>query len=164
MPLSSISCAEPMTPPDTITSPPARSWLMTPSRDTSTPTARPLPSKSTRVTRAPVSTVSSGWSSTGSMKAVHAVARFPPRMLRCANPAPSISAPLQSSLYGSPYSVHASTNATLTGLGSWLRVTGSGPPAPWYCDSPSSKSSERLKYGSTSSYDQPAAPLYAQLS
>ena len=65
-------------------------------------------------------------------------------MLRCANPAPSISAPLQSSLYGSPYSVHASTNATLTGLGSWLRVTGSDPPAPWYCDSPSSKSSERL--------------------
>jgi hypothetical protein len=49
-------------------------------------------------------------------------------------------------------------NALVTGLGESLRVTGSGPPAPWKAEGPSSKSSERLKYGSTSPYDQPVAP------
>jgi hypothetical protein len=79
-------------------------------------------------------------------------------MLRWRRLTPRISSPLQSSLYGIPYCSHASTNARETGLGEWLRVTGSGPPAPWYSEGPSSKSSERLKYGRTSSYDQPVAP------
>ena len=42
--------------------------------------------------------------------------------------------------------------------------TASGPPTPWNSSSPRSLSSERLKYGSTSSYDQPVAPPAAQSS
>ncbi len=39
-----------------------------------------------------------------------------------------------------------------------LSDTESGPPTPWNASSPRSLSSERLKYGSTSSYDHPVQP------
>ena len=43
-----------------------------------------------------------------------------------------------------------------------LSDTESGPPTPWKALSPRSLSSERLKYGRTSSYDQPVHPSAAQ--
>ena len=45
-----------------------------------------------------------------------------------------------------------------------LSDTARGPPTPWNSLSPRSLSSERLKYGSTSSYDQPSAPFAAHSS
>ena len=41
--------------------------------------------------------------------------------------------------------------AMVAGFGLWMRVTGSGPPLPWYSHGPSSKSSDFLKNGRTSS-------------
>ncbi len=79
-------------------------------------------------------------------------------------PAPRISAPLQSSLRGTPASAAAASRRGVSGCGSWLIETLSGPPTPWYSDSPPSKSSDLMKNGSTSAYDQPGAPLYAQSS
>ena len=45
-----------------------------------------------------------------------------------------------------------------------LSDTARGPPTPWNSLSPRSLSSERLKYGSTSSYDQPVQPSSAHSS
>ena len=95
-------------------------------------------------------TVSSGLSTTGSMNAVQADIRRPFLTVRWVSPTPRISSALGSSLCGTPRSTAASIMATVTGLGSVILVTGSGPPTPWYRLGPSSKSSDRLKYGRTS--------------
>ncbi len=76
------------------------------------------------------------------------------RPLRCVNwkrPTPSWSAPLKSGLWSSPASTLASIMVSMSGLIALLSDTLIGPPAPWKASSPRSLSSERLKYGSTSS-------------
>ena len=76
-------------------------------------------------------TVSSGLSITGSVNAVQADIRRPFLTVRWVRPTPRMSPALGSSLAGTPRSTAASIIATVTGLGSWMRVTGSGPPTPW---------------------------------
>ena len=63
-----------------------------------------------------------------------------------------------------PASTAAASIASTSGCIERLSETASGPPTPWKASSPRSLSSARLKYGSTSSYDQPVAPSAAQSS
>ena len=83
-------------------------------------------------------TVSSGLSTTGSMNAVQADIRRPSLTVMWVRPTPRMSSALGSSLRGTPRSTAASIIATVAGLGSLMRVTGSGPPTPWYSPGPSS--------------------------
>ena len=76
------------------------------------------------------------------------------RPLRCVSwkrPTPSWLAPLKSGLGSRPASTLASIIVSISGLMERLSDTLIGPPAPWNASSPRSLSSERLKYGSTSS-------------
>ena len=58
----------------------------------------------------------------------------------------------------------ASSIVSISGCIERLSEIDSGPPTPWYSLSPRSLSSERLKYGSTSSNDQPSQPSAAHWS
>ena len=57
-----------------------------------------------------------------------------------------------------PACTAASSSASISGHMERLSETVSGPPTPWNSLAPRSLSSERLKYGSTSSYDHPVQP------
>jgi hypothetical protein len=76
-------------------------------------------------------TVSNGLSMTGSTKAVQVDILRPLETVRWVRPTPRMPAPLASWLAGTPRSMAASIIASVTGLGSRMRVTGSGPPTPW---------------------------------
>ena len=114
------------------------------------PAALPSPSKTRVLTCAPVMTVSSGLSTIGSTNEVQVDIRRPFLTVMWVRPTPRMESASGSSLCGTPRSTAASIMATVTGLGSLILVTGSGPPTPWYSPGPSSKSSDRLKYGRTS--------------
>ena len=83
-----------------------------------------------------------------------------PRTVSCSGPTPSCSAPLKSALYGYPASCAASISASCSGWSVRRSETPSGPPVPWNSFAPCSWSSALRKYGSTSSYDQPALPSW----
>ena len=96
-------------------------------------------------------TVRFGRSIAGCRKATAALQRMPPRCVSWYIAAPSCSAPLKSSLRGSPASTAASTNARQIGLFERESHTVSGPPVPWNSSCSRWLSSDRLKYGSRSS-------------
>ena len=68
---------------------------------------------------------------TGRRKAAAVLSRMPSLIVSWANPTPSSSGPLWSSLSGMPASCAASTAAAMTGWGSYRAITRRGPPSPW---------------------------------
>ena len=114
------------------------------------PAALPPPSKTRLLTCAPVMTVSSGLSTIGSMNEVQVghPAAVPDRHVGEADAQDGVGV-------GVVVARHAALDRRLDHgdrdrVGLPILVTGSGPPTPWYSPGPSSKSSDRLKYGRTS--------------